>query len=166
MLTISRVPARISQTVDEKGKQIAIQIAEGFQLSGVLGVELFLLAGEELLVNEIAPRPHNSGHFTMNGCLTCQFEQHLRAVADWPLGPTEPYGPIVMLNLLGNQLAILKDRFRELPRQAKLHLYGKHETRPGRKMAHLNIPANSLSELRKPLGRLGIWEPDLLELML
>jgi 5-(carboxyamino)imidazole ribonucleotide synthase len=102
----------------------------------VIGVELFELADGTLLVNEIAPRVHNTGHWTQDACEVDQFEQHIRAIAGWPLGPTAPHSTAVMENLLGEDAL----RWAELAAEpgARLHLYGKREARPGRKMGHLN----------------------------
>jgi 5-(carboxyamino)imidazole ribonucleotide synthase len=102
----------------------------------VLGVELFDLGDDVLLVNEIAPRVHNTGHWTQDGCVCDQFEQHIRAVTGWPLGPTAAHARIEMTNLLGDEV----DAWRKLSAKSdeRLHLYGKAEARPGRKMAHVN----------------------------
>ena len=103
----------------------------------MLAVELFDLGGGELLVNEIAPRVHNTGHWTMDACLTDQFEQHIRAIAGWPLGDPSSFAPARMVNLIG---ADAHDWARWLNEPgAVLHLYGKREARPGRKMGHVNI---------------------------
>ena len=103
---------------------------------GVIGVELFDLGDGVLLVNEIAPRVHNTGHWTQDGCVCVQFEQHIRAVAGWPLGPTSAHARIEMKNLLGDEV----EQWRALAGKAdeRLHLYGKAQARPGRKMAHVN----------------------------
>ena len=100
ILIISRIPARLVPKVTEQAQLIAKQIAEGLELVGVLGVEMFVLPDGKLLVNEITPRPHNSGHFTQNACVTSQFEQHLRAITNMPMGSTELHKPAVMLNIL------------------------------------------------------------------
>jgi 5-(carboxyamino)imidazole ribonucleotide synthase len=113
------------------------RIAEAADYVGVLAVEMFLLSGasERLVVNEIAPRVHNSGHWTIDGAVTSQFEQHMRAVAGWPLGSTRRHGRAVMRNLIGDDV----NHWREWLGQdgASLHLYGKKEARPGRKMGHV-----------------------------
>jgi 5-(carboxyamino)imidazole ribonucleotide synthase len=102
---------------------------------GVIGVELFELEDGRLLVNEIAPRVHNTGHWTLDACEVDQFEQHIRAVAGWPLGPTGPFAAAVMENLIGDDA----DRWPELAADpaARVWLYGKDEARPGRKMGHV-----------------------------
>ena len=166
ILTISRIPARLVPEVSEQAQITAKKIAEGLELVGVLGVEMFVLPDGKLLVNEIAPRPHNSGHFTQNACVTSQFEQHLRAITNLPLGSTELYKPALMLNILGEHLPLLLEKLKDLPSTAKLHLYGKQDCRPGRKMGHLNLTSDSLESLLDPLQKLGVWDSDLLSKML
>ncbi len=151
ILDFSIVPARIADPVRVEAETLAKTIAEKLNLTGLLAVELFLTDRGEILVNELAPRPHNSGHYTLDACRTSQFEQHVRAVCDLPLGDTSLTSPVVMVNILGdawkwrdgqlvgdpNWAAIL-----EHP-AAKLHLYGKSEPRPGRKMGHFTVQAAS-----------------------
>jgi 5-(carboxyamino)imidazole ribonucleotide synthase len=132
----SVAPAALGEAAQREAVAIARRIAEELDYVGVLGVEFFA-TGDSLHVNEIAPRVHNSGHWTMDGAVTSQFEQHMRAVAGWPLGGTMRLAPRVeMLNLIGSDVddwrGILADP------EARLHLYGKHEARPGRKMGHVN----------------------------
>ncbi|MCK6443986.1 5-(carboxyamino)imidazole ribonucleotide synthase [Elstera cyanobacteriorum] len=129
------VPAPLPADGAAKAQDLARKIAEAIDLIGILCVELFVTADGDLLVNELAPRPHNSGHWTLDACVTSQFEQLVRAICGLPLGSTERLTDCVMQNLIGDQVhqwrAILAD-----PR-AKLHLYGKAEARPGRKMGHV-----------------------------
>ena len=152
---ISPAPG-LSPELESKIRVLATDIAVGLDVTGVLAVELFEApnpaTGEpEVLVNELAMRPHNSGHWTINGAVTSQFEQHLRAVLDWPLGSTEPTAQwTVMANVLGSSLASLTDalpavlaRFPE----AKVNLYGK-EIRQGRKLGHVNVCGTDLDEVR------------------
>ncbi len=166
ILIISRIPARLNSSVTEKAKIIAKQIAEGLDLTGVFCIEMFVLEDGELLVNELAPRPHNSGHYTQNACTTSQFEQHIRAITNLPLGLADSCKSAVMLNILGQHLPLLLKQLKHLPPEAKLHLYGKKETRPGRKMGHINIVSDSSGSLLNPLIKLGIWEESLLSAML
>jgi 5-(carboxyamino)imidazole ribonucleotide synthase len=134
------VPARISPETAAAARDLGRRIAEALGYVGVLGVEIFVVrdegGGERLLVNELAPRVHNSGHWTEDGAVTSQFENHVRAIAGWPLGSVERNGDTVMENLIGAEAddwaAILADP------HARLHLYGKAESRPGRKMGHVN----------------------------
>ncbi len=130
-------PARVSPQVDERARVIAARILTRLDYVGVIGVEMFELADGKLLVNEIAPRVHNSGHWTLDGCEVDQFEQHLRAIAGWPLGPVTPLAQVEMENLIGDDI----DRWRELIGEQEARLvaqHGKAEARPGRKMGHVN----------------------------
>ncbi len=166
ILTICRIPARLSERVEKETNRIATSLAEGLGLVGVMGVEMFLLSDGDLLVNEIAPRPHNSGHFTLDACETSQFHQHLLAIAGWPLGPTELIKPTLMLNLIGEQQDKLLKNLKRLPFGAKLHLYGKKEIRPGRKMGHLNLSMENQSQLLETLKQLQVWDGEFLDRML
>ncbi|HYB05511.1 MAG TPA: 5-(carboxyamino)imidazole ribonucleotide synthase [Methyloceanibacter sp.] len=135
ILSISRVPARIHADCDVEARHIAGKVAKALGHVGVLCVEMFQREDEtpRLLVNEIAPRVHNSGHWTIDGCLVSQFENHIRAIAGWHLGDTERHSDAVMTNLIGADV----NRWRELAAEdLALHLYGKAEARPGRKMGH------------------------------
>jgi 5-(carboxyamino)imidazole ribonucleotide synthase len=134
ILRRSVVPSRLSPEQCLEAEQIARRIAEAFDYVGVLAVELFVCRDGRLLVNEIAPRVHNSGHWTLEACITSQFEQHIRAVAGWPLGDPARHSDAVLENLIGEEAA----NWRELAGNgAALHLYGKSEMRPGRKMGHI-----------------------------
>lgn len=131
--------AIVSPEITAEARAIAQSIAEALDYVGVLAVELFVMAdeaGPSLRVNEIAPRVHNSGHWTMDACITDQFENHIRAICRWPLGPTTRHCDIEMINLIGSDV----DRWPEIAADgaARLHLYGKDEARDGRKMGHVN----------------------------
>lgn len=128
-------PARIPADVAERAEVIARHVAEGLDLIGLVAVEMFVTTDNRVLVNELAPRPHNSGHWTMDACVTSQFEQLVRAVAGLPLGAPDRHSNAVMRNLLGDEAG----RWREILSDpaARLHLYGKGEARPGRKMGHV-----------------------------
>jgi 5-(carboxyamino)imidazole ribonucleotide synthase len=134
ILHTTTVPARLSPSQRSDAVLIAARILNALDYVGVMGVELFVTA-EGLVVNEIAPRVHNSGHWTQNGCVIDQFEQHIRAVAGWPLGDGSRHSNVVMENLIGEDVA-------RIPQIAEsctaIHLYGKAEAKPGRKMGHLN----------------------------
>jgi len=136
ILTESRVPARISPELAEAARQIAEKIAVALDLVGLVAVEMFATREGGLIVNEIAPRPHNSGHWTMDACDTCQFEQFVRAICGLPLGSTTRHADVVMANLIGAEVETWPEILRQ-PR-SRLHLYGKHEARAGRKMGHVN----------------------------
>jgi 5-(carboxyamino)imidazole ribonucleotide synthase len=129
------VPAPISSETAERALEIARRLAQELDLVGLLAIEMFVTEDGDVLVNELAPRPHNSGHWTLDACLTSQFEQFIRAVAGLPLGDTTRLADAVMTNLLGEEAA----RWQEILADpgAKLHLYGKREPRPGRKMGHV-----------------------------
>lgn len=157
ILHLSIVPARVPDDIRQRAEAVARTIAERLDVVGLIAVEMFLTASGELYVNELAPRPHNSGHYTMDACVTSQFEQHVRAVCDLPLGSTELLSPVVMVNILGEHLQPVLDRIGQLPRTAKLHLYGKHESKPKRKMGHLNVLAPSVEEALAQIERLEIW---------
>ena len=135
ILATTTVPARLSAGQRSDAVLIAARILNALDYVGVMGVELFVTPAG-LIVNEIAPRVHNSGHWTQQGCAVDQFEQHIRAVAGWPLGDGGRYADVVMENLIGDDV----DRIPEIARErgASLHLYGKAEARPGRKMGHVN----------------------------
>ena len=136
ILRRTHAPAEVSAATVEQAQQIVARILSNLDYVGVLGVELFELDDGRLLVNEIAPRVHNSGHWTLDGCEVDQFEQHIRAVAGWPLGPTNALAQTEMINLLGDEA----DDWAKLAADpaARLWLYGKSEARPGRKMGHVN----------------------------
>ncbi|OXE35452.1 MAG: hypothetical protein CGW95_13720 [Phenylobacterium zucineum] len=129
-------PATVSRSLTDQAEQIAARILTSLEYVGVIGVELFELEGRRLLVNEIAPRVHNTGHWTQDGCRVDQFEQHVRAVMGWPLGPTEAHTQIEMENLLGDEV----DTWLKLAAESDvgLHIYGKREAKAGRKMGHVN----------------------------
>lgn len=138
ILHTSTVPGDWSAEVQQRAVNMAREVAQKLSLEGLLAIEMFLTKDERLILNEMAPRPHNSGHHTIEACLTSQFEQHIRAITDLPLGDPSLRHPVVMTNLLGDLWANgTPDWSRVLrePRQ-KLHLYGKTEARPGRKMGH------------------------------
>ncbi|MCR8826153.1 5-(carboxyamino)imidazole ribonucleotide synthase [Pseudosulfitobacter koreensis] len=135
ILHTTTVPARLSASLRTDAVLLAARILNALDYVGVMGVELFVTPSG-LIVNEIAPRVHNSGHWTQNGCAVDQFEQHIRAVAGWPLGDGQRHSDVVMENLIGDDM----DRVPELAatRDTALHLYGKAEVKPGRKMGHVN----------------------------
>lgn len=139
ILDITVVPARVEARVESAAAELARAIAEKLELVGLLAVEMFLKANGDLLVNELAPRPHNSGHWTIEACATSQFEQHVRAVCGMPLGATEILRPAAMANLLGDVWQEGEPNWAGALQTpgVHLHLYGKREPRPRRKMGHL-----------------------------
>jgi len=129
-------PATVSPLLAEQAERIAAKVLSGLDYVGVIGIELFELADGGLLVNEIAPRVHNTGHWTQDGCVVDQFEQHIRAVAGWPLAPARAVAQVEMLNLLGAEVDAWP-KYAAEP-ETRIHLYGKREAKPGRKMGHIN----------------------------
>jgi len=147
-------PARISDQAAQKAIAVALKTAEAYGQIGLLAVELFLTPEGEVLVNEVAPRPHNSGHFSIEASYTCQFEQHIRAVLDLPLGKTESKASAVMVNLVGKEghhgPVIYKNIGQVLAIEGVIpHIYGKKETRPFRKMGHITIIHPKIDTARK-----------------
>ena len=150
ILDTSIVPARIDESVADKARIIATNIAEKLEVIGLIAVEMFVTQENEILVNELAPRPHNSGHYTMDGCDTSQFEQLVRVLVGMPITLPKLHSPTVMVNLLGE---IWEDtggnpdwqRALEMP-GVSLHLYGKSAARVGRKMGHINVVAETVEE--------------------
>jgi 5-(carboxyamino)imidazole ribonucleotide synthase len=136
ILRRSTAPARVAPAVADQAERIAARVLAGLDYVGVIGIELFEMADGALLVNEFAPRVHNTGHWTQDGCEVDQFEQHIRAIAGWPLGPTHATAQVEMLNLLGEEA----DAWATLAAEpeTRVHLYGKRDAKPGRKMGHVN----------------------------
>ncbi|QGG46282.1 5-(carboxyamino)imidazole ribonucleotide synthase [Heliorestis convoluta] len=155
ILRASIVPPRIDPTIVAEAQDIAERITEHFQVVGLLAVEFFLV-GKTLYVNEMAPRPHNSGHYTWEACYTSQFEQLIRAVCGLPLGPVDLSFPVVMINILGEDYEGLEKLIPHLPEEVKIHIYGKKEMAWRRKVGHLTIktdkPEQVLSLLEEKLG--------------
>jgi 5-(carboxyamino)imidazole ribonucleotide synthase len=155
ILDVSAVPATGSEALIGQAEILAAQIAEKMHYVGVLGVEFFVVQGE-LFANELAPRPHNSGHYTLDACVTNQFEQQVRALCGLPLGDARAHSAAVMVNLLGD-LWYLEDKHHssepawnelfDIP-NVKLHLYGKQQARAGRKMGHFTVIGSNPAEVR------------------
>ena len=148
ILDRSIVPARLDPGVAREAQRLATALARELDVRGLLAVEFFVRRDGSLLVNEMAPRPHNSGHYTLDACVTSQFEQQLRAVCGLPLGSPRLLSPVVMVNILGDAweggepdwAALLSDA------DVRLHLYGKREPRPGRKMGHFTVVKSDVAE--------------------
>lgn len=163
ILHLSIVPARVPEDVQRRAEELAVRIAEALDVVGLLAVEMFFTEEGGLYVNELAPRPHNSGHYTMEACKTSQFEQHVRAVCNLPLGSTELLIPVVMVNVLGEHMEPLLDwlgrQTEESPDAAvKVHLYGKKEAVAKRKMGHVNILADNVDKALAWVNGTGIWK--------
>lgn len=147
-------PARIEATVAEKARNLAERVSEAFQHVGLLAVEMFQTHDDEILINEVAPRPHNSGHYSIEAGFTNQFEQHLRAILDLPLGNTDSKLGGIMVNLVGEEGftgEVVYENISEIMKYKGVtpHIYGKNITRPFRKMGHVTIVNEDLSEARK-----------------
>lgn len=147
-------PANIKKSIDKQATEIAIRVAEKLNIVGILAVELFVTKDGKVLVNEVAPRPHNSGHQTIEGNMTSQFEQHLRAILNLPLGDTSIIKPAVMVNLLGEKNYEGSAKYEGLIDAIKykgvyIHLYGKKTTKPFRKMGHITVIDDDLNLAKK-----------------
>lgn len=147
-------PARIEEAVAQKARTIAIQVAQAFEVVGLLAVELFQTENDEILVNEVAPRPHNSGHYSIEAAYTNQFEQHLRAILNLSLGSTESKVAGVMVNLVGAegyQGKVVYENIEQIMAMEGVtpHIYGKKETRPFRKMGHVTIVNPNINKARQ-----------------
>ena len=164
ILDLTIAPARIREELAARAGKIATEIAERLDYVGVLAVEFFVTGIDTLFVNEMAPRPHNSGHYTLDACITSQFEQQVRTLCGLPLGNPELLRPAAMVNLLGDLWANGTPPWEAIFQEpdAKLHLYGKQAPRPGRKMGHFTVLGNSASEaLEKALRlRAALGMPD------
>lgn len=167
ILHLSIVPARIPDHVRAEAEGLAISIAESLNVVGLIAVEMFLAEDGTLYVNELAPRPHNSGHYTMDACRTSQFEQHIRAICDLPLGDTSLMTPVVMVNVLGEHMEALLQwlpacdmEAEKLGVEPKVHLYGKAESKTGRKMGHINVLAPHTGAALAWISQTDIWRYD------
>lgn len=159
ILYMTIAPANISEKISKKAQKIAHDTMKAFNGAGVFGIEMFVDENENILINEIAPRVHNSGHHTIEACETSQFEQHIRAITAMPLGNTEIKNAAIMCNILGDQdksgkyeLVIEND----FPKTAHIHMYEKHETKPARKMGHVTILTNSIEEAQKIRNKISL----------
>ncbi|MDQ0219848.1 5-(carboxyamino)imidazole ribonucleotide synthase [Peribacillus cavernae] len=156
ILDKSIVPARISGRAEAEAVKQAQLLADELDLVGTLAVEMFITEKDEIIINELAPRPHNSGHYTLNACETSQFEQHIRAICNWPLGNTNVLKPVVMVNILGQHLEGITSLVASLP-DWKIHLYGKKEAKHNRKMGHINILRSSIDTAVTEISSSGFW---------
>ncbi|HET7579939.1 MAG TPA: 5-(carboxyamino)imidazole ribonucleotide synthase [Bacillales bacterium] len=147
------VPADISGEINRKATEMALGLAEWFELVGTLAVEMFLTEDGEIYVNEMAPRPHNSGHFSIDACETSQFQQHIRAICGWPLGETTLLKPTVMVNILGEDLQNSLDAIPKYD-NVKYHLYGKDAPKQKRKMGHVTVLADTIEQAKEKADQL------------
>lgn len=151
------VPARITLDAKNLAISLATRLAKSLNLVGTLAVEMFLTEEGQIYINELAPRPHNSGHYSIEACETSQFEQHIRAVCNWPLGSTELLKPVVMVNILGEHQERVIKNIPNYPNW-KIHLYGKKEAKIKRKMGHVTILHQSVEEALSEIEKSFIWE--------
>lgn len=147
-------PARIDETVANNAREIALKVSEAYNHVGLLAVEMFQTQNDEILVNEVAPRPHNSGHYSIEASYTSQFEQHIRAILDLPLGNTDSKVAGIMVNLVGEEGFSGQVVYENIEKIMAIdgvtpHIYGKRETRPFRKMGHVTIVNENMAEARK-----------------
>ncbi|MBM6753997.1 5-(carboxyamino)imidazole ribonucleotide synthase [Lactobacillus alvi] len=157
ILHISIVPARVSPAVNAKAEEAAKKIAEAIDLRGILGVEFFVGEDDEIYVNELAPRPHNSGHYSIEACNFSQFAIHNRAICNWPLPKIELLKPVVMVNVLGQHVAPLRAQITQHPNW-HFHDYGKAEVRENRKMGHVTILTDDVEATLAEIDASGIWQ--------
>ncbi|MFD6510478.1 5-(carboxyamino)imidazole ribonucleotide synthase [Bacillus sp. NPDC060175] len=153
----SIVPARITEELSRKGIEYAQVLADELKLVGTLAVEMFATADGEIYINELAPRPHNSGHYTLDACETSQFGQHIRAICNLPLGETNLLKPVVMVNILGEHIEGVLGQVNRLT-GCYLHLYGKEEAKAQRKMGHVNILNDNIEVALEKAKSLHIWD--------
>lgn len=164
ILHLSVVPARVSAELQKRACELAERLIEGLDAVGLLAVEMFVTEDGALYVNELAPRPHNSGHYTMDACAVSQFEQHVRAVCNLPLAEPRLLTPAVMVNVLGQHLEEATERLcgkdeaaQRLGVIPKLHLYGKSESKTGRKMGHINLLCKDTADALAWVEHTKIW---------
>ncbi|MEK3833268.1 5-(carboxyamino)imidazole ribonucleotide synthase [Paenibacillus sp. FSL R7-0128] len=164
ILHLSIVPARVPEEIQRRACELAERIVSGMKAVGLLAVEMFVTEDGELFVNELAPRPHNSGHYTMDACVTSQFEQHVRAICNLPLGDTKLLTPVVMVNVLGQHLdgavqaaCRANEEATRLGISPKLHIYGKTESKTGRKMGHINLLCKDTGDGLSWVEQTNLW---------
>lgn len=150
-------PARVAPEVAEEATRIAKVIAQALGLRGVLAIEMFLTKSGSIYVNELAPRPHNSGHYTIEACNMSQFDAHIRGICGWPLKDAELLSPAVMVNILGEELDDSYQLIAEKP-SWQFHYYGKSETKKGRKMGHITITCEDVSTALEEVYQTNIWD--------
>lgn len=150
------VPARISKDTLKSAEEAAGKIADHLQLIGTLAVEMFVLENGEIIINELAPRPHNSGHYSIEACNISQFGQHIRAVCGWPLRKPKLMQPSIMVNVLGQHVVPLANSISKYPNWS-VHLYGKSEAKVNRKMGHITMLTDDVDETLDTIEKSGIW---------
>jgi len=159
IIHLSIVPARVTTAVEQKAIAYARKIVEELNYVGTMGIEMYV-QDDEIIINELAPRPHNSGHYTIDACVTSQFEQHIRAVCGLPLGDVTQHTPVVMVNILGDHMDKNEPsnlaRYLPFIKRGKIHLYGKAEVKDKRKMGHINL-LGDIDDSLKLIDESKIW---------
>ncbi|VEI05831.1 5-(carboxyamino)imidazole ribonucleotide synthase [Kurthia zopfii] len=150
------VPARIEQSTADLATKAAENIADALNLVGTLAVEMFVLDNGEIIINEVAPRPHNSGHYSIEACNISQFHQHIRAVCGWPLRQPKLWKPSIMVNILGQHVVPVTNSIAKYP-DWSIHLYGKYEAKHNRKMGHVTIMTEDLEATLQEINSSAIW---------
>ncbi|MFC4410020.1 5-(carboxyamino)imidazole ribonucleotide synthase [Chungangia koreensis] len=150
------VPARITRDIMAKANEAAMKIADELNLVGTLAVEMFVLKDGSIIINELAPRPHNSGHYSIEACNISQFHQHIRAVCNWPLRKPELHSPVIMVNVLGQHVVPVTNAIPKYP-DWSIHLYGKAEAKNNRKMGHVTILTEDIEKTLNDIEESGIW---------
>lgn len=150
------VPARIEQSTAQLAEEAALKIADSLKLIGTLAVEMFVLEDGSIVINECAPRPHNSGHYSIEACNISQFTQHIRAVCGWPLRKPKLWAPSIMVNVLGQHVVPLTNSISKFP-DWSVHLYGKSEAKVNRKMGHVTIMTDDINTALQQITDSGIW---------
>lgn len=156
ILHMTLAPSGVDPEVEDRARELALKLAHGFALAGTLAIELFVMPDQSLVVNELAPRPHNSGHYTIEACSMDQFDAHIRGIAGWPLPEPQLLSPALMVNILGQHLEGVRSQLPYHP-EWSLHDYGKAQVRPNRKMGHLTVLTENPQLAARDLEATGIW---------
>lgn len=157
ILHMTIAPATVSETVARKAHELALRLAKGFELAGTLAIELFVTKDDDVIVNELAPRPHNSGHYTIEACSFDQFDAHVRGIAGWPLEQPKLLSPAVMVNVLGQHVEPTRALIADHP-EWNVHDYGKAEVRHDRKMGHITVLTDDTAKTVADLETTGCWD--------
>ena len=157
ILHMTIAPATVSETVARKAHELALRLAKGFELAGTLAIELFVTKDDDVIVNELAPRPHNSGHYTIEACSFDQFDAHVRGIAGWPLEQPKLLSPAVMVNVLGQHVEPTRVLIADHP-EWNVHDYGKAEVRHDRKMGHITVLTDDTAKTVADLEATGCWD--------
>ena len=157
ILHMTIAPAEVSEHVAREAHELAIRLAKGFELAGTLAIELFITKDDQVIVNELAPRPHNSGHYTIEACSMDQFDAHIRGIAGWPLPKPKLLSPAVMVNVLGQHVEPTRALIATHP-EWNVHDYGKAEVRHDRKMGHITVLTDDPAKTVADLEATGCWD--------